>query len=89
MGYGSRGSYARRPAQRTGPRANKFDGGCASCGRLVPAGTGVLTGSRDSGYIIRHRERRWIGSPVSGKWAGGCEDAVDQPVYEAPARADD
>ena len=85
MGYG-RSGYARGPVQRTGPRPNKYDGGCDTCGRLVPAGTGVLTGSRANGYKIRHSERRWIGSPVSGKWVGGCEDAADQPVYEAPKR---
>jgi hypothetical protein len=84
MAYGR--TYTRRGSQPTGPRANKYDGGCSTCGRLVPAGTGVLTGSRASGYTVRHLERRWIGSPVSGKWVGGCEDAADQPVYEAPKR---
>jgi hypothetical protein len=78
-----RTTYARRPVQRTGPRANKFDGGCSRCGRLVPAGTGVLTGNRDQGYEIRHGDRTWQGSPVSGRWAGGCEGAADMPVYEA------
>jgi hypothetical protein len=87
MAYGR--TYARRGSQSTGPRPNKYDGGCSTCGRLVPAGTGVLTGSRAGGYTVRHSERRWIGSPVSGQWVGGCEDAKDQPVYEVtrkPAR---
>jgi hypothetical protein len=49
----------------------------------------VLTGNRDLGYKIRHSDRRWHGSPVSGQWIGGCEDAQDLPVYEArrPAAA--
>jgi hypothetical protein len=84
MGYG-RTSY-RRPVQRTGPRANKYDAGCSVCGRTVPAGAGVLTGNRDIGYQVRHGDRTWVGSPVSGKWAGGCEDFADQPVYVAPVR---
>jgi len=80
----------RRPVQRTGPRANKYDAGCSRCGRLVPAGTGILTGNRDLGYEVRYGDRKWHGSPVSGKWVGGCEDATDQPVYEVtrkPGRA--
>ena len=84
MAYGR--SYARRPLQHTGPRANKYDAGCSRCGRTVPAGTGILTGNRDQGYEVRHSDRRWIGSPVSGKWVGGCEDAQDQPVYVKPER---
>ena len=76
----------RKPVQRTGPRANKYDAGCSRCGRLVPAGRGVLTGNRDAGYEVRHRDRVWAGSPVSGQWTGGCEDYADRPVYVAPAR---
>jgi hypothetical protein len=83
MGY--RTAY-RRPVQRTGPRANKYDAGCKICSRLVPAGQGILTGNRDVGYSVRHSDRRWHGSPVSGKWIGGCEDYADQPVYETPQR---
>ena len=79
-------STYRRPVQRTGPRANRYDAGCSTCGRLVPAGTGILTGNRDQGYEVRHADRRWIGSPVSGQWAGGCEDAAGQPVYVKPER---
>ena len=84
MSYGR--SYGRRSAQHTGPRPNKYDGGCDTCKRLVPAGTGVLTGNRSSGYVIRHEAARWVGSPVSGRWVGGCDDAKDQPVY-APRQA--
>jgi hypothetical protein len=84
MGYGR--SYGRRPVQRTGPRPNKYDAGCGRCGRLVKAGTGVLTGNRDQGYEVRHSDPRWVGSPVSGRWVGGCEEFSDQPMYEAPKR---
>lgn len=62
----------RRPVYRTAPRANRYDGTCVHCGQAVPAGTGVLTGNRDRGYEIRHSDRRWHGSPVSGQWIGGC-----------------
>ena len=78
-----RSGYARRPVQRTGPRANRYDAGCSTCGRTVPAGRGILTGNRDQGYAVRHPDRTWAGSPVSGKWVGGCEEFADQPVYEA------
>ena len=78
-----RNSYRRPAQQRTGPRPNTYDGGCSSCGRLVPAGLGILTGNRSTGYAVRHPDRYWAGSPVSGHWAGGCEDAKDLPVYVA------
>jgi hypothetical protein len=90
-------SSRRRPASRSGPRANKYDAGCSQCGRLVPAGAGILTGNRETGYEIRHGDRHWtgppcggdmIGQPGMGRWAGGCEDYADQPVY-APRQAPD
>lgn len=93
MGYSR--SYARRPAQRTGPRPNKYDAACSRCGRLVPAGKGVLTGNRDTGYQVRHFDRRWVGPPCGGdmigkpgmgRYVGGCEDYADQPEYVAPQR---
>ncbi len=84
-----RNSYQnRRPAQRTGPRPNKYAGACSRCGLTVPAGTGILTGSRATGYAVRHPDRYWAGSLVSGHWAGGCEGAADAglPAY-APKQA--
>ena len=83
-----RNSYRRPARQRTGPRANTYAGACSLCGLTVPAGTGILTGSRATGYQVRHGDRKWIGSPVSGTWVGGCEGARDAglPVY-APRQA--
>ena len=73
-----RTSYSRRPAS-TGPRANKFAGDCASCGLNVPAGAGILTGSRAAGWTVKHAAARWHGSPVSGRYVGGCpEDTARQ-----------
>lgn len=52
---------------------NKYAGKCYLCGGHVPAGAGVLfrnvNGLR---YAIAHRSAEWRGSPVSGKWVGGC-----------------
>jgi hypothetical protein len=80
-----RNSY-RRPVQRTGPRPNRYDAACSQCGKRVPAGAGILTGNRDQGYAVRHGERTWHGSPISGKWVGGCEEYAGQPDYVAPVR---
>jgi hypothetical protein len=60
-------------------RANKFAGKCESCGTEVPAGKGLLTGSRAAGWGVKHRAATWVGSPVSGSWVGGCPKLVDQP----------
>lgn len=93
MGYGR--SYGRRPVQRTGPRANKYDARCSRCAKKVPAGAGILTGNRDVGYAVRHSDRRWVGPPCGGdmigkpgmgRYVGGCEAYADQPDYEAPPR---
>lgn len=93
MGYGM--SYTRRPAQRTGPRANRYDAACSDCRKKVPAGTGILTGSRDLGWSVRHGDRKWLGAPCGGdaigkpgmgRWAGGCEEFAGQPDYEPAPR---
>jgi hypothetical protein len=88
----------RRPAQRTGPRPNSYPGECALCGKLVQAGAGILTGSRATGYAVRHGDRKWtgvpcggemIGQPGMGRWAGGCEDAPDVTYAPKQASPDD
>jgi hypothetical protein len=73
-----RTTYARRPVQRTGPRANKYAANCSSCGLAVPAGTGLLAGSRTDGYTVHHAPARWHGSPISGGWVDGCPAATDK-----------
>jgi hypothetical protein len=65
-----RNSYRRAPnGSRTLPRVNKYAGTCDICKQEVPANEGMYLPRTAS---VRHREQRWIGSPVSGKWAGGC-----------------
>jgi hypothetical protein len=44
----------------------------------VPAGAGILTGNRATGYTVRHSAARWHGSPVSGRYIGGCPGEADQ-----------
>ena len=74
MGYGR--TYGRRP-QPTGPRPNKLAGTCSKCAETVRAGDGILTGSAATGYEVRHGPARWHGSPVSGKYIGGCPKDTD------------
>lgn len=65
--------------------ANRFDAPCHKCGQIVPAGAGVAigtpTGERkrtNRGWTwvyqwrTEHSPKTWHGSPVSGKWVGGC-----------------
>jgi hypothetical protein len=52
-------------------RSNKYAGECGTCHQNVPAGTGLLTGSRGN-WGVRHAPATWQGSPVSGSWVGGC-----------------
>jgi hypothetical protein len=64
---------------------NRTAGPCKLCGQDVPAGTGeavgVPTGERRRArgqwshvlaWHVEHTAPRWLGSPVSGRWAGGC-----------------
>lgn len=74
-----RNSY-RRSVQRTAPRANIYDGKCWICQGTVPAHAGILTGNRDVGYRIRHGDRHWMGSPISGRFVGGCPDSSEGKV---------
>lgn len=55
-------------------RTNKYAARCADCGQHVPAGTGILSRSRGA-WIVTHPAPRWVGSPVSGHWSGGCPQA--------------
>lgn len=70
--------------------ANRFDAPCYKCGEIVPAGTGVAigitTGERKRTprgwthvykWRTEHSPRSWHGSPVSGKWVGGCPDTAN------------
>ena len=68
--------YYGGPRRATVPKAgtvrgNKYAATCAKCGGELPAGSGVVTflGGR---WIASHEPCRWHGSPVSGRWVGGC-----------------
>jgi hypothetical protein len=81
----SRGGYGaplrRQPGQpAAGPRVNRFDAPCATCGATVPAGTGHLAG-RPGAWTVTHAPAVWKGSPCGGAlvgtpghggWVGGC-----------------
>jgi hypothetical protein len=69
-------------------RANKYPAPCAYCGEDVPARAGLLRKAREprvntcdgpgglqvkvSYWEVTHRPPTWTGSPVSGRWVGGC-----------------
>jgi hypothetical protein len=72
--YGRRGGYRQRPSvPRDGriERANKHAGPCHYCGTEVPAGQGQLFGAAGQWKAV-HLPTRWHGSPVSGRYIGGC-----------------
>lgn len=78
----------RRPVPRPmgRPRSNRYPGPCSSCGHTVPAGAGLLDGGQVTGYTVHHAPQHWAGSPVSGHWAGGCEQArrdAQEAAYES------
>lgn len=78
--YGRRGGYRRRPSvPKDGriERANKFAGPCHYCGTEVPAGKGQLFGVAGEWKVV-HLPARWHGSPVSGRYIGGCPGEADK-----------
>jgi hypothetical protein len=66
-----------RRTQQTGPRPNTYAGTCISCGLAVAAGAGILTGSKATGYTVRHAPATWHGSPISGGYVNGCPADTD------------
>jgi len=60
-------------------RANKFAGKCRVCGQTVEAGAGLLTG-RPGAWTVQHAAPKWVGSPVSGGFVGGCPEKVEAPA---------
>jgi len=54
----------------TATRANKFGAKCATCSGWVPAGAGILGGSRATGWTTTH--------------AGECPAATPRPANAAP-----
>lgn len=71
MSYPSR-RYGSKPRYNPNvPRANKHAGECGVCGEQVEAGAGLLTGQPGS-WGVKHTHAEWKGSPVSGRYVGGC-----------------
>jgi hypothetical protein len=54
----------------TAPRANRYAGKCRKCDGWVPAGAGLLTGSRAAGWGTEHRDE--------------CPPATPRPANAAP-----
>jgi hypothetical protein len=89
-----RAAYRSKPAaprvtRADGTRANTYAAGCAACGHTVPAGAGILAGSRADGWKVTHAPQRLVSHfPQDVKYAGGCEEAREtQPVWQdKPAR---
>lgn len=91
--YGRRGSYSgRRAASVTGgrvPRANQRPGDCRDCGAEIPAERGQLYRETSGAWSVIHVERTWKGSPVSGRWVGGCpSDTAKLNGADAPEPAE-
>ena len=72
-GYGSRPVTAGRVA-----RVNARPGDCRSCGVEVPAGAGQLWREASGAWSVVHALAEWHGSPVSGRYVGGCPAETDE-----------
>jgi hypothetical protein len=72
-GYGRR-SYA--PTSGRVDRPNRRPGACRSCGVEVPASGGLLWREDSGAWSVVHRPAVWSGSPVSGRYVGGCPEAT-------------
>ena len=68
---------------------NKYAGPCHRCGQTVAAGEGVAIGTATGQRVLtgngwrhvyqwrtEHLPQEWHGSPVSGRWVGGCPARV-------------
>jgi hypothetical protein len=79
-GTAQEGTKDRMTSQRPIQRRNKRPGTCEVCAQHVPVGTGVVTKIR-SGWRLTHPPKRWVGSPVNGRWVDGCPPG-DQPGHQ-------
>jgi hypothetical protein len=61
-------------ARYAAPRGNKYAAPCRVCGQTVAPGQGHY--SRTAGVI--HAPSRWVGSPISGQFVGGCPKREDR-----------
>lgn len=75
-GYRRRSSYA--PTVGRVRKPNRRPGACRGCGEDVPAGAGELWREESGDWSVVHTLAEWMGSPVSGRYVGGCpKDAAD------------
>jgi hypothetical protein len=68
-------------------RRNKRSGTCAVCSQNVPVGVGVVT-RVSGGWRLTHSPKRWVGSPVSGRWVDGCPPSDAVAALRAVERGD-
>lgn len=60
-------------ARSTITRGNKYAGECHYCGDTVPPMAGIAEKPAGSAeWRVLHRPAKWVGSPTSGGWQGGC-----------------
>jgi hypothetical protein len=71
-GYGSRSFTPGRVA-----RVNARPGPCRYCGEAIPAGAGQLWREDSGAWSVVHAPAEWSGSPVSGRYIGGCPRDTD------------
>ena len=69
----NRGRTAKRAGSVLNPIANRYPGQCEYCGGELEAGEGLAYRHPQRGvWVVRHHPQTWHGSPVSGKYIGGC-----------------
>jgi hypothetical protein len=81
MSTSYRGRYRRRTSAPTAGRiakANARPGPCRDCGEEIPAHGGQLYREGSGAWSVVHVPREWAGSPVSGRYAGGCPAETDR-----------
>ena len=83
MSYYNRNSHRRqsRPPRVITPgrveRVNARPGDCRYCGEIVAASAGQLWREESGAWSVVHTVAEWSGSPVSGRYIGGCPDDTD------------
>ena len=80
MGYGRTSYRGNRSSSYTVgrvARVNARPGPCRGCDEEVPAGAGQLWREAGGAWSVVHTVAEWMGSPVSGKYVGGCPAETD------------
>jgi len=58
-------------------KRNKYELPCSMCGQTLKPGEGILRRDNNGRWSAFHPAPRWVGSPVSGRFVGGCPDNVE------------